>query len=121
MTAIFVNGQLGLKTLKRGDTFDIKLIHEGTGQSGAIVRFVAKRQISDPDSAFMSKISPTDITVVTTDNSLVATFTIEPSETENLEGGATFLYGFQRTIAGKVKTLAEGSFSIEEDVVLTNA
>lgn len=107
--------------IKRGDDYECRLIIYQPNQTGASIQFVAKPSISDPDSAaIFTKFSPGAVTVTITGDILTATWDITGEETIALEGGTRLIYGVQRAIAGKVKTIEEGAFSIEADVVRYN-
>jgi hypothetical protein len=113
--------QLNNFTIKRGDDYECQLIIYEPNQTGASIQFLAKPSIDQPDSAAVfTKFSPTAVTIAVNGDVLTATWSIPGEETIALEGGTKLIYGVQRVIDGKVKTIEEGSFSIEADVVRYN-
>lgn len=107
------NGQ----SLKAGKDYECQLVIQGANQTGATIKFLAKKLITDPDSAAILTKDGAAITTTIGANSLAATFVISGADTENLEDGLSLVYGIQRTLGGLDAVVEEGKLKIEASVV----
>lgn len=105
------------QSLKTGKDYECQIIIQGANQTGATLKFLAKKLITDPDSAaILTVIGASMITTIGT-NALTATFVISGADTDNLESGLSLIYGIQRTIGTQDAVVEEGKLKIEASVV----
>jgi len=105
------------QTLKAGKDYECQIVIQGANQTGATLKFLAKKAITDPDGAAIFTVAGAAMTTVIGANSLTATFTISGVDTENLEDGLSLIYGIQRTIDSKDVVVEEGELKIEASVI----
>lgn len=104
-------------TIKTGKDYTCLLVIQGADQTGATIKFVAKKDIKDPDAAAILTKSGTDMTTTIGTNVLTSTFQISGADTENLNDGLLLVFGIQRTINGKDEMVVEGKMQIENAVI----
>lgn len=113
-----INGEIADgQALKAGKDYECQLVIQGAGQTGATIKFLAKKAISDPDGAAIFTKEGTAVTTIVGANILTSTFVITGAETENLEGGLALIYGIQRTLSGLDAVVEEGKLKIEASVI----
>lgn len=105
------------QSLKAGKDYGCQIIIQGANQSGAILKFLAKRSITDPDSAAILTVTGAAMVTTIGTNSLTATFAISGADTDNLENGLSLIYGIQRTIGTQDVVIEEGKLKIEASVI----
>ncbi len=108
-TGVRLNGS----TIIRGDTHKIGMFIVGSGQQGAILKFVAKSVITEPP-LIEKTIQPS----VITDNFLKAYFTLLPDDTSFFSQEISFMYDLERTLNGDIKTLEQGNFYLKLDIAI---
>lgn len=105
------------QSLKAGKDYECQIIIQGANQTGATLKFLAKKLITDPDSAAVFTVTGTAMITTIGTNSLTATFVISGADTDNLESGLSLIYGIQRTIGTQDAVVEEGKLKIEASVV----
>ena len=105
------------QSLKAGKDYGCQIIIQGANQSGATLKFLAKRSITDPDSAAILTVTGAAMITTIGTNSLTGTFAISGADTDNLENGLSLIYGIQRTIGTQDIVVEEGKLKIEASVI----
>lgn len=105
------------QTLKAGKDYECQLVIQGAGQTGATIKFLAKKLIADPDDVAILTKEGVAVTTTVGTNSLTSSFVITGADTENLEGGLSLVYGIQRTLNSLDAVVEEGKLKIEASVI----
>lgn len=105
------------QTLKAGKDYECQLVIQGANQTGAIIKFLAKLDIADPDGAAILTKEGAAVTTTIGTNSLISSFVISGADTENLENGLSLIYGIQRTLSTRDTVVEEGKLKIESSVI----
>lgn len=105
------------QSLKAGKDYECQIIIQGANQTGATLKFLAKKLITDPDSAAIFTVTGAAMITTIGTNSLTATFAISGADTDTLESGLSLIYGIQRTIGTQDAVVEEGKLKIEASVV----
>ena len=105
------------QSLKAGKDYVCQIIIQGANQTGATLKFLAKKLITDSDSAAILTVTGAAMVTTIGTNSLTATFAISGADTDNLENGLSLIYGIQRTIGTQDVVVEEGKLKIEASVI----
>lgn len=105
------------QSLKAGKDYECQIIIQGANQTGATLKFLAKKLITDPDSVAIFTVTGASMITTIGTNALTATFSISGADTDNLENGLSLIYGIQRTIGTQDAVVEEGKLKIEASVV----